>query len=139
MTDSRLLVDSGILVAFYNADDQHHEKVVNFFSGCRSELITTLACVTEVLWLLNTDWQVQNTFLIHLSRNVYQCEPLIDSDFLRVAELNQQYVDLPGDFADLALIAVSERLKIAKIATLDKDFDIYRRYRNQPFIRVFRP
>ena len=39
----------------------------------------------------------------------------------------------------LSLIAISERLNIEAIATLDKDFDIYRRYRNQPFIRVFYP
>lgn len=36
-------------------------------------------------------------------------------------------------------VAVSERLNISAIATLDKDFDIYRRYRRQPFLRVFLP
>jgi predicted nucleic acid-binding protein len=41
-------------------------------------------------------------------------------------------------FYDL-LVALSERLDIPKIATLDSDFDIYRRYRNQPFDRVFYP
>ncbi|PSN19718.1 hypothetical protein C7271_05855 [filamentous cyanobacterium CCP5] len=46
--------------------------------------------------------------------------------------LNAQYADLPGDFSDLALVAISERLGIAAIATLDKDFDIYRRYRKRP-------
>jgi uncharacterized protein len=53
--------------------------------------------------------------------------------------LNAQYADLPGDFADLSLVAISERLNLAAIATLDSDFDVYRRYRNQPFDRVFRP
>ena len=139
MKRSFLLVDSGILVAFYNAGDRYHDRVVAFLSVCRSELITTLACVTEVLWLLNSDWQVQNIFLDHLAKNIYRCEPLIQRDFLRIAELNQQYADLPGDFADLALVAISERLKISEIATLDKDFDVYRRYRKQPFNRLFRP
>ena len=37
------------------------------------------------------------------------------------------------------LIVISERLNVAAIATLDKDFDIYRRYRRQPFDRIFRP
>jgi uncharacterized protein len=55
------------------------------------------------------------------------------------AELNAQYADLLGDFADLSLIAISERLNIAAIATLDSDFDIYRRYRSQPFDRIFIP
>lgn len=34
---------------------------------------------------------------------------------------------------------ISERLNISAIATLDKDFDIYRRYRKQSFNRVFFP
>ncbi|MCG9885111.1 MAG: PIN domain-containing protein [Cyanobacteria bacterium] len=139
MKRSYLLIDSGILVAFYNADDRYHNQVVTFLNGCRSDLVTTLACVTEVLWLLNSDWQVQNIFLDHLAKNIYRCESLIQKDFLRIAELNQQYADLPGDFADLALVAISERLNIAEIATLDKDFDVYRRYRRQPFNRLFRP
>ena len=37
------------------------------------------------------------------------------------------------------LIVISERLNVAAIATLDKDFDIYRRYRRQPFDWIFRP
>jgi len=98
-----------------------------------------LACVTEVLWLLNKSWQVQNIFLNHLAQNIYRCESLNRHDFQRIVELNEQYSDLPGDFADLALVAISERLRIAEIATLDQDFDVYRRYRKEPFIRVFRP
>jgi uncharacterized protein len=47
------------------------------------------------------------------------------------------YQDLPVDFTDLSLIAISERLNISAIATLDKDFNIYRRYRKQSFDRVF--
>jgi predicted nucleic acid-binding protein len=50
-----------------------------------------------------------------------------------------RYADLPGDFADLSLIAISERLNISTIATLDSDFDVYRRYRKQPLERVFFP
>jgi uncharacterized protein len=48
-------------------------------------------------------------------------------------------VELPRDFADLSPLKVSERLNIAAIATLDKDFNIYRRYRRQPFDRLFTP
>ena len=135
----QILVDTGLLVAFYDAADQYHEAVVQFFATCTSQLITTVGCVTEVMWLLASNWQVQNEFLAHLADEVYCCEQLIPKDFARIAELNAQYADLPGDFSDLALVSLSERLDIAAIATLDKDFDIYRRYSKQPFERVFRP
>jgi uncharacterized protein len=134
-----VLVDTGLLVAFYDSGDRYHAQVVAFFASCNSRLLTTVGCVTEVLWLLASDWRVQNEFLIHLANNIYECESLLLQDFARIAELNTQYADLPGDFSDLSLVAISERLNIAAIATLDSDFDIYRRYRKQPFERVFRP
>ncbi len=134
-----VLVDTGLLVAFYDSADDHHDIVVEFFASCTARLITTEGCVAEVMWLLSSSWQVQNEFLNHLARGVYVCEPLLAADFSRITDLNEQSADLPGDFPDLALSAISERLNIAAIATLDKDFDIYRRYRKQFFNRVFRP
>lgn len=139
MSHPRILVDTGLLVAFYDSADSHHQKVAEFFDQCTSQLITTESCTTEVMWLLASDWRVQNEFLSHLTRGIYKCEPLQTQDFSRVIELNAQYSDLPADFSDLSLVVVSERLQISAIATLDKDFDIYRRYRNQPFERVFYP
>jgi hypothetical protein len=137
MTDSIILVDTGVLVALYDRADRYHNQVIEFLSQYRGQLITTLGCVTEVMWLLASDYRVQNEFLHHLSERIYECEPLQSDDFTRIAELNAQYSDLPADFSDLALVAISERLNVSKIATLDKDFDVYRRYRNQPFERVF--
>jgi uncharacterized protein len=136
---SLILVDSGILTAYYSAADNHHLEVCRFLEGCTSRLITTHSCVTEVIWLLSSNWRTQNEFLLDLAKELYECVPLLPQDFTRIAELNAQYADLPGDFADLSLIAISERLDISAIATLDGDFDIYRRYRKQPFERVFHP
>ncbi|MGK7889050.1 MAG: type II toxin-antitoxin system VapC family toxin [Leptolyngbyaceae cyanobacterium] len=134
-----ILVDASVLVAFYNVKDRYHPQARDFFAVTRSRLITTLACATEVMWLLSSSPPVQNLFLTHLQNQVYECEPLHLQDFEKIIQLNTQYADLPGDFADLSLVAISERLNIAAIATLDKDFNIYRRYRTQPFERVFLP
>ncbi len=134
-----ILVDSGILFAYYSAKDKYHHQVRSFFERCTSRLITTPSCITEVMWLLNADWRTQNEFLLDVAKEIYECVPLLSQDFSRIAELNTQYADLPGDFADLCLVAISERLDISAIATLDSDFDVYRRYRKQPFERVFLP
>lgn len=136
---AKVLIDTGMIVAFYNSADRYHETVVGFLAGCDSQLVTTVGCITESMWLLARDWRIQNSFLNHLAQGIYASEPLVPDDFLRIAELNEQYADLPGDFSDLSLVSISERLNIAEIATLDKDFDIYRRYRKQPFNRVFYP
>ena len=135
----QILIDSGILTAYYSANDNYHLQVCRFLEGCTSRLITTHSCVTEVMWLLSSNWRTQNELLLDLARELYECVPLLTQDFTRIAELNARYADLPGDFADLSLIAISERLDISAIATLDSDFDIYRRYRKQPFERIFLP
>ena len=134
-----ILVDSGILVAYYSSKDRYHQQVRVFFERCTSNLVTTVGCATEVMWLLGQYWRTQNEFLHDMATKLYECIPLLPEDFSRIAELNQQYADLPGDFADLSIIAISERLNIPAIATLDSDFDVYRRYRNQAFERAFIP
>ncbi|GAA1717867.1 PIN domain-containing protein [Fodinicola feengrottensis] len=45
---------------------------------------------------------------------------LVSDDYARAAELVQQYEDLPLGAADACVVAVAERLKVTKIATLDK-------------------
>ena len=134
-----ILADSGFLFAYYSANDKYHQQAYSFFENCTSKLVTTPICTAEVMWLLGSDWRTQNEFLLDVAKELYECEQLLPQDFSRIAELNAQYADLPGDFADLSLIAISERLDIAAIATLDSDFDVYRRYRKKPFERVFWP
>jgi uncharacterized protein len=134
-----IIVDSGVLVAYYSVKDSYHQQERVFFERCTSNLVTTTACVTEVMWLLSPNWRIQNKFLQGVARGVFESIPLLPEDFSRITELNEQYADLPGDFADLSLVAISERLNIPAIATLDSDFDVYRRYRKQAFERVFRP
>lgn len=105
---SIILIDSGILVAYYNQSDRVHEQVKAFLEQSTSRLVTTLVCISEVMWLLASDWRVQNEFLTDLSKELYEWVQLIPNDFERIAALNTQYADLPGDFADLSLVAISE-------------------------------
>jgi len=134
-----ILADSGFLFAYYSAKDKYHQQVRRFYESCTSKLVTTPPICTEVMWLLSPDWHTQNEFLLDVAKRLYECEQLLPEDFSRIAQLNAQYADLPGDFADLSLITISERLDIAAIATLDSDFDVYRRYRRQTFERVLWP
>ena len=97
----QILIDTGILVAFYDRKDEYHQQSLSFFSTCTSQLITTIACVTEVMWLLAPNTKVQNEFLSALSKRVFLCEHLLPSDYQRIQELNSTYQDLPADFTDL--------------------------------------
>ena len=51
---------------------------------------------------------------------------LVNEDFKRLGELTKKYSDLPMDFADSCLVLLAEKLKLNAIATIDRDFTIYR-------------
>jgi len=88
------------------------------------------------MWLLKSNYRVQNEFLIDLSKGLYYVEPLQHRDFACIADLNTKYADLPGDFADLSLIAIAERLNLEEVVSLDADFNVYRRYKKHGFKRI---
>jgi uncharacterized protein len=71
-----ILVDSSVMIAFYNSADRYHVQVLDFFTNCTSELVTTVGCVTEVMYFLAPNSRVQNVFLSHLATEVYKCEHL---------------------------------------------------------------
>jgi predicted nucleic acid-binding protein len=131
------LIDAGPIVAYYNQADRWHDKVKAFFSIFAGQFVTTEPILTEALWLLQEDQRVQNELLDDVSLELFKVENLQPSDYSRIAALNSKYKDLPADFGDLSLIAISERLNIADIASLDGDFDVYRRYKKKGFNRIF--
>lgn len=137
----RILVDSGILLSYYQRNEPLHPAVVAFFDQTSAQLITSPICIAEVLWLLGDpgDARVlaaQNHLLGAVILGGIEAVNLLPEDYARVVELNDRYADLPGDFADLTLVALSERLDVKEILSLDGDFDVYRRFRREPFERV---
>jgi uncharacterized protein len=137
----RILVDSGILLSYYQQREPLHHAVVAFFDETAAQLITSPICIAEVLWLLGDpgDGRVlaaQNHLLRAVSQGGIDVIHLLPEDYERIADLNTRYADLPGDFADLTLVALSERLDVREILSLDGDFDVYRRFRKEPFERI---
>jgi hypothetical protein len=137
----RILIDSGILLSYYQQQEPLHQAVVAFFDQTAAQLITSLICIAEVLWLLGDprDPRVlaaQNHLLGAVSRGGIQVINLLPEDYTLIVALNERYADLPGDFADLTLVTLSERLDVAEILTLDSDFDVYQRFRREAFRRV---
>jgi predicted nucleic acid-binding protein len=133
----KTLIDAGPIVAYYDARDDWHTTTEKFFENFRGQYVTTCAVVTEALYLLNIDHRVANEFLRDLSNGLYSVEPLLTTDYARIAVLNQQYANVPTDFADLSLVAVAERLQLIDIVSLDSDFEIYRSHGKKTFNQLF--
>jgi uncharacterized protein len=131
------LIDAGPIIAYYSLNDAWHARVQKFFEEFTGQFITTCPVITEAMWILSRNVLAQNEMLSDFAEGLYQVAPLTQRDFVRIAELNVKYRSMKADFADLSLIAVSERLSISRIASLDGDFDVYRRIRKQKFERIF--
>ena len=58
-------------------------------------------------------------FLGDLAAAAFIVEPLVASDWLRVAELVAGYRDLPLGTVDASVVTTAERLGITTLATLD--------------------
>ena len=113
----------------YQQQEPLHQAVVAFFDQTAAQLITSPICIAEVLWLLLGDPRdprvlaAQNHLLGAVSRG-------------GIVALNERDSDLPGDCDDLTLVTLSERLDVAEILTLVRDFDVSRRIRREPSRRV---
>lgn len=95
MPSPRALVDAGPLIAFYNKRDKHHAQICDYFQTCTYQLVTTDACIAEVMYALGSP-KVQSSFSKDIAQGVWQREALQDSDFQRIAELFDKYSNLPN-------------------------------------------
>jgi len=127
------LIDSGPLIALFDASDAYHKAIVEFIKRNPFPLITTMASVTEVLYLLDFNQNAQLDFLEWIYRGGVELFPIIENDMKRIKELMKKYKDIPMDFADACLVYAAERLRINEIVTIDKDFLIYRIGRRKKF------
>ncbi len=90
-----ILVDTGVLLALEDSSDRWHEGS---------------------LQLLETTDEPLGKF---------EFVPLTAVDLRRAREVMARYADARLDFADASLVAVAERLKLVKIATVDRrDFSL---------------
>lgn len=78
--------------------------------------------ITEVTYLLGTRLGVEPEvrFLGDLAAGAFAIEPVVASDWLRIAELVVSYRDLRLGTVDASVVAAAERLAITDVATVDR-------------------
>lgn len=122
------LVDSSFLFALYDADSTQHDAVVAVTKTRTANLIIPYVVLTEVAFLFKRAGGVPGLifFLNKLTEVRLQLEPVTFDDLERAREISAQYPKARFDFVDVCLMALSERLNIRHICTLDqRDFSIF--------------
>jgi uncharacterized protein len=131
-----IIVDAGPLIALFDRDDRYHSRAVEFVRTCQSRLVTNLPVLTEAAFLLRFSVAAQRD-LVLWAHQAIDVDGNTSDDLPRIAALLDKYRDLPADFADASLVALAERRAISRVATLDKNFAIYRALGKHAFQNVF--
>ena len=122
-----ILIDTGPIVAFFDASDNYHSLCLKTLKSIDQPLATTWAVLTEAFYLLGFSWKAQDNLWEFITRGGMDILPLNAKLCARCRTLMRKYRDLPMDLADGTLVAVAEHEKIEKVLTLDhRDFNIYR-------------
>lgn len=113
------VLDTGPLVAFFNAKDKHHASCAAFFSQLRGRKLLPATVLAEVSWQLEHWPRIEALFVEHVAKGFFELVNLTSDDLLRVSELITRYADFPLGAVDASVIAVAERYEVDRVATLD--------------------
>lgn len=123
-----LVVDSGVLYATLDVTDHHHLHCAALLSQAREPRVVPSPVLTEVDWLCSSAPHERFSLVLDQIKNgALEVEDLIDDDYGRIADLLRTYADLRVGFVDAAVLAIVERLREPKLATLDhRHFSVMR-------------
>ena len=125
-----LLLDTGPLVAYLSANDQHHKWAIDLLEGADLPLLSCEAVIAEAYFLLRRDHVSSDALMRLVDEGVIQIAFDLNDEVRAIREFMRRYRSVPMSLADACLVRMSELYRNAKLATLDSDFLIYRRDRN---------
>ncbi len=120
-----ILFDTGPIVAAATENDEHFHASSQLFTGLRlanRRMLLPATVTAEVGYLLSerVGPEIEVQFLQGVADGGFELVDLTRADYRRMAELTEQYVDMPLGATDASVIAIAERLGITEVATLDR-------------------
>ncbi len=129
MPPSKILIDSSFLIALYDRDADEYEECREIAKLYRGQFLIPQVVLTEVIYLVKRNMGVPGavSFLNEFNNSQPDLLEITLEDLTRVKEIMQQYESAKLDFVDCCIMALSERLNISQVCTLDqRDFSIFR-------------
>ena len=122
------IADTGLLVAFANRSDEHHDWAVSLAEQVTEPLLTCEPVLAEAAFHLQSVRVVLAMLNDGFVTLAFDC-----NDHLAQLEwLAERYSDRKPDLADLCLIRMSELFPKHPVITVDRaDFRVYRRNKRE--------
>jgi len=133
-----LICDTGPLYAAMDRSDRDHEACADLLKTTEDQVIIPSPVLAELDWLAGQRLQPDAflSLLADIEAGSIAIADLEPGDYSRVRELVDRYRDLPLGFVDAAVLAVVERLRETKLATLDRRHFTVVRPRHLPALRL---
>jgi predicted nucleic acid-binding protein len=137
-----VLVDSGPLIALFNATDRWHAPVRGWLQANPvATLVSTWCVATEVCALLAR--RVHNEaaldFLRWAQRGALELDCAQGGSLTEVLRLSERFASLPFDLTDASIAEAAARRKLRHLLSIDADFDVYRDRAGRPLVNLLRP
>lgn len=124
---TRIIVDSGPLVAYFNRRDHWHRWVADQMAALNPPLVTCEAVLTEACFLIQRAGGRPVDLIGKVAQRSLEIGIDLEDDAAGIESLMQRYADTPMSFADACLVRLTERFPDCRLFTLDSDFEHYRR------------
>ena len=132
VTERRILLDTGPIVALLAQSDSRHQLCVDTFARLSPPLLTCWPVITEAAWLLRKQTRPIDRLADAHSAGMFVLLPLDGDSLTAIAAIMRRYEDAGIQFADAALAHIAERGNIRTVFTTDRrDFSIIRLKRNR--------
>jgi predicted nucleic acid-binding protein len=131
-----IVVDAGPLIALFDRNDRHHRRAMEFVREQSDPLITNLPVLTEATFLLRFSVEAQRD-LLGWAYEALNIDQDTATDLPRIIAILEKYRDMPADFADASLVALAERRNISRVASIDREFAVYRLAGKRRFENAF--
>jgi predicted nucleic acid-binding protein len=127
VTDRRILLDTGPLVALLVAKDIHHHLCVDTLAALSPPLLTCWPVLTEAAWLLRKQHRPLDLIAEAQAAGMFDVLSLDSGSLRDIAAIMRRYEEAGIQLADAALAYLAERENIRTVFTLDRrDFSIIR-------------
>lgn len=135
----QVIVDTGVLVALIDRRDRYHTWVTERLTQIAPPLLTCEAVISETWFLLQRVKNGRETLLQLLNHRQVEVLFDLDSELETVIALLTRYQSVPVSLADAELVRMAELYPKSSVFTLDSDFHIYRKNRDQPITLISPP
>lgn len=131
MMSDPIILDTGVLIAFLMPKDKFHPWAVSQLSQVTDPVITCEPVITETCFLAQRIHHGQSTILKLIKEGHIQLPFTLNQEIEAIHNLMERYASVPMSLADACLVRMGEIYDDSAVLTLDSDFQIYRKHRNQ--------